>query len=127
MVSDNGHHAPIPSGGAATSLDMTSERDRGLVRQAIKNWPRRWAGLDKEKRARLVESLMVADEAARTIDDPAEKAKAIASIVRTGVMMEGQHQADQHAVYKAVQPQQAPTVNVAVFVKVIEGVSEEAL
>lgn len=128
MVADNGTpSAPIPPGGAPLSLDMADERDRGLVRQAIKSWPRRWRNLDAAKRAQLVESLMLADEAARSIDDPVEKAKAIASIVRTGVMMEGQHQADQHAVYKVMQPQAAVNVNLGVLVKVIKGVNEEML
>jgi hypothetical protein len=92
----------IPPGGAETAIDLASERDRGLVRQAMKNWPKRWAGLDAVKKATFTKQLADAGDAAANLlqasdADLALKAAAtVASIVRTAAMMEGQNQADEH-------------------------------
>lgn len=127
MVSENGHShtttPPIVAGGAESALDMHNERDRALVREAIRRWPHRWGGLDADKKARLVDGLMAAEEAARRCldgPDPMEAAKAIASIVRTGVVMEGQVQADQHAMLKAMVPDRVQHEGEVTFKVVIE-------
>lgn len=86
-----------PGGG---SIDMTNERDRGLVRQAIKNWPRRWRKLSPEFLDKMVDDLEWARQQAMsnpaTEDDPLNGAKVILSVVKTVAMMEGQHQIDDH-------------------------------
>jgi len=77
---------------------MTNERDRGLVREATKRWPRRWRGLTAEFKDQVVEDLKTAREMAlktpATVSDPLNGAKVLISIAKTAAMMEGQHQAD---------------------------------
>lgn len=84
------------------SLDMGSEKDRGLVREAMKRWPKRWRGLTDAVKDELAASLRAANSVAITLaqsDDPQvalDAAKTITSVVRTAVAMEGQNQADEH-------------------------------
>lgn len=103
----NGHAdapAQIAAGGAGTSLDMASEKDRALIRTAMKRWPKRWRGLTDAHKDSFANGLVVANEAAvKMIADPTHdpdlRLKAIsaaASCARTAVMMEGQNQADEH-------------------------------
>lgn len=94
---------PIASGGALTSLDMSSEKDRGMVRQAMKRRPKRWRGLADEVKDEFLEGLLGAHRKAVSVmqgaEDESVALKAVGevgSIVRTAVMMEGQHQADEH-------------------------------
>lgn len=90
----------ISAGGAKCALDMSNERDRGMVREATKKWPRRWAGVDDELKGLLTEGLksaaMVAGECMSTRVDPLEAAKVMASVAKTVVAMEAQCQADEH-------------------------------
>jgi len=87
----------IPPGGAkSSSIDATNEKDRGLIRQAMKNWPKRWGGLDAEFKAQIVEDLKVASASAKTLDDPQAAAQILVSVAKTAVAMEGQQQADDH-------------------------------
>ncbi len=84
------------------SLDMGDEKDRAMTRMAMRRWPRRWRGLTDAVKDELAESLRMANEAAQRLaanDNPEialEGVKMIPSIVRTGVLMEGQCQADEH-------------------------------
>lgn len=96
---------PIPSGGAASSLDLSDVRDQALARQAMKNWPKRWAGLSEEFKNRCAQQLKIAiDEAdALAMTGPegvADAAKIRLSVVKTAVAMEGQNQADEHMLHK---------------------------
>ena len=98
-----GADTPMHSGGGDSALDLTNERDRGLVRKATRQWPKRWAGLDPEFKSRCKKQLEIAiDEAdsvamSGTEGAVAEAAKIRLSVVKTAVMMEGQNQKDDHA------------------------------
>ena len=100
----NGSNAPIEGGGVrAPALDMTTEKDRGMVRMAANRWPKRWRGLTPEFKDRLCEDLLLAANIARrvgesTVDDEValKAANALASVVKTGYSMEAQIQADEH-------------------------------
>lgn len=90
----------IASGGAGSSLDMNSERDRGLIRSTITRRPRRWAGVNDELKQALTEGIATALGAAvshvKAGVDAMEAAKVIASLGRTVEAMEGQCQKDEH-------------------------------
>ena len=94
--------APGAPGGASRALDGTNPKDQALVREAIKRWPKRWAGVDVDLKADFIEGMKEAHKKAREIlkaPDPelALKAvQAIGSILKTAVAMEGQVQADDH-------------------------------
>lgn len=68
---------------------MANERDRGLLRQSIK---RRWPGFDDAKKAKAVEALDAALDAARNAADY----DAVNGIVKTMTVIEAQHQSDDH-------------------------------
>lgn len=91
---------PNPTGGAQSALDLTTERDRGLVRRACKEWPKRWRGLSDALKDRFIEDLKVASDAARAaLDDPdtaMDAAKTLSSIAKTAAVIEGQNQKDEH-------------------------------
>ena len=82
------------------SLDMSSEKDRGLVRSTIRNRPKRWRGLDDSLKDELLGGLREANRVARAhLTDPdksLEAAKVVGQLVKTGAVMEAQHQADEH-------------------------------
>ena len=84
------------------SLDMTNPKDRAMLHEAIRRWPKRWRGLTDEFKDELAASLRTANETAKALaasGDPElalEAVKMIPGIVRTGVAMEGQNQADEH-------------------------------
>ena len=90
----------ISSGGAGTSLDLTTEKDRGLVRTAMKSWPKRWRGLTAEFKDKIIEDLETvrkrATEFPETMSDPLNGAKVLLSVAKTAAMMEAQHQSDEH-------------------------------
>lgn len=84
------------------TLDLTDEKDRGMVREAMKRWPRRWRGLTEAVKEEMAASLRAANSVAIQLaqsPDPSvalDAAKTITSVVRTAVAMEGQCQADEH-------------------------------
>ncbi len=88
------------TGGARCALDMTDERDRGMVRRALIKYPRRWAGVDDAFKAEMIAGLKEAATIARQCIsakiDPLDAAKVIASVVRTAVAIEDQCQKDEH-------------------------------
>ncbi len=90
----------ISAGGAGCALDMTNERDRGLVRQALKARPRRWAGVTDEVKAAVVAGLQKAMHTATVhIDngvDALDAAKVMASVAKTFEALEAQCQKDEH-------------------------------
>lgn len=86
-VAASGRGEGIPT--QVGSLDMANERDRGLLRQSIK---RRWPGFDDAKKAKAVEALDAALDAARNAADY----DAVNGIVKTMTVIEAQHQSDDH-------------------------------
>ncbi len=97
----NGHAAPSASGGASLALDMTNERDRGMVRTFARRWPKRFARMDAAKQDALVDLLDLARakaEAALPSEHVTDLdiAKTMDSIVRTGVMIVSVQQRDDH-------------------------------
>lgn len=91
--------APIAPGGD-TPLDFDSEKDRAMVRNAIRRWPKRWRGHTPEKKERYAElNALAAEKAAQIMeaDDPnlaLAGVQAVNSCVRVAVAMESQEQAD---------------------------------
>ena len=87
-------------GGAGSALDMSNERDRGLVRRSLANRPKRWAGVTDEVKAAVVAGLSKALHTATVhIDngvDPLDAAKVVASVGRTFEALEAQCQKDEH-------------------------------
>jgi hypothetical protein len=92
---NSGESLPTPSlsGGA---IDATNPKDQALIRNAIKEWPKRWRGLTDSFKERCVRDMEWAAEQARLAPDPLEGAKVLTSIAKTVVAMEGQQQADDH-------------------------------
>ncbi len=92
----------IAAGGTQSALDMSSEDDRAMVREAMKRWPKRWRGLSDDRKEGFISGLTEAGAVARqhlNSDDPGvalDAAKAVSSIVKTAVQMEAQIQADDH-------------------------------
>lgn len=90
----------IDAGGAKSALDMTDERDRGMVRRELTRHPRRWAGVDPELKQTMLEGLKEAAGVARscmaTRVDALVAAKVMTSVVTTVVAMEAQCQKDEH-------------------------------
>lgn len=109
MVSHNGANnngnTPIPSGGESSALDLAgtdrqAERDRGALRQALKNWPKRIAGIDDARKRRWLADLDLCRD--KTIGciidaDPVVGVGLLTSIVKTEVAMEALNQKDEHA------------------------------
>jgi hypothetical protein len=90
----------IAPGGAGSSLDLTSERDRGLIRSSIARRPKRWAGVTDEVKAAVVAGLNKALGAAvKHIENGVEvldAAKVVASVGKTFEALESQCQKDEH-------------------------------
>ena len=92
---------PVNAGGVS-AIDLTDEKDRGMVRNAMRHWPRRWAGITADRKAAFVDGLVEANEAARKLvkdgeaDIVLKAAGTLASVARTAAMMEAQVQADEH-------------------------------
>jgi hypothetical protein len=111
---DGNGQPPIDAGGAG--IDPASEKDRGAIRRAAARWPKRFRGIDDEKKARWLASLDMAENVARqviqeggqrftlgrgegtaeVIDTPLEAAKVLISVVKTGALFEGMNQSDDH-------------------------------
>jgi len=92
--------APARSGGAQTALDMTVEKDRGLVRRAQRDWSGRWKGVDDALKDAIVDGLKTALAESDDIDEIDKRVSARVSIAKTVVAMVGQIQADEHLAHK---------------------------
>jgi hypothetical protein len=92
--------APPRPGGAPCALDMTNDKDRAMVRDALREYPKRWAGVTPEVKQQILEDLGWARDQARacpaTLTDPLAGAKVVVSVAKTFAMIEGQNQADEH-------------------------------
>src|SRR5882672_2198255 len=103
--SNNGGIAPLPAGGASSALDLAgtdrqSELDRGAVRTAARDWPKRFAKITPERKARWLDDLDKCRDVTlgQIMDaDPVEGVKAMTSIVKTELAMELANQKDEHA------------------------------
>jgi len=81
------------------NLDMTDERDRGLLRRRVSdptNKRRRWGEITEEFKSDAVRALKYALRLATEKQD----ARGIRGIVQTLGMLEGQNQADEHLAEK---------------------------
>lgn len=87
---------PPAPGGADSALDLTTEKDRGLVRTATKRWPARWRGLSPEFKDKCVEQLNKAMEEVGQVQDLEKRVSLRASLTKTATLMVGQEQKDDH-------------------------------
>jgi len=99
------NNPPILSG-RELSVDLTTERDRGLIRNAIKERPRRWAGMSAHIKEQCIEQLRRAMEEVESIDNLPERVKARTSIAKTLTMIEAQNQKDEHHAAEVDTPKQ---------------------
>ena len=101
MIEGNGN-APIGAGGAGITknFDMTTDKDRGTIRNLSERWPARWRGVSSEFKEQIVKDLSAASDTARVkLQSETEAlgaANTLASIARTVVAMEAQQPADDH-------------------------------
>jgi hypothetical protein len=87
--------AQAPVGATVGTLDMTDERDRGLVRRqftAPQGKHRRWPGIDDDTKGQFVSALRVALRWALERQDH----RGVNGCVKTLAMLEGQNQSDEH-------------------------------
>lgn len=97
-----GQLTPVtPGGGTYRSLDLNDTRDAGLLRQAVKKWPRRFARMNAEAQEELAGAVVEATRIARGfLTDPAKSMDAIDRVAKlgsVGVSMVKIQQADDHA------------------------------
>lgn len=86
------------TGGGRSSVDLSTEKDRALLRTLISRNPR-WR-MPEDDKPEYMQTLLEAQRVARSELTNPEKsldaAKTVGSIVKTRVMMEAQNQADEH-------------------------------
>lgn len=95
--------ASIPSGGEV--IDLRTEKDRGLIRQAVKSWPKRWRGMTPEFKDKCIQQLSEALAEVDLIEDVDKRVMARTSIVKTAAVIEGQNQKDEHIEVEQKNPQ----------------------
>lgn len=104
-MAENGHNPEKPSGGEFLGLDPRDPKDQGLIRQAIKHWPKRWRGITDERKARVVDEVFKAfDDAEEITDNPLARGQLRIGAAKTIAMIEGQNQCDEHFDAKAPPP-----------------------
>jgi hypothetical protein len=105
------------AGGADSALDLSTEADRGLVRTALTRWPRQYDKVDAGFKRMLVTQLVKAAREVEQIGAVDKRVQARTSIAKTGAMMVGQNQADEHAAEKNKRLDEGlPTDNVVIRV-----------
>jgi hypothetical protein len=114
-------HPPVGDG----AVDATREKDRALIRQSLRKWPRQWSGIDDAKKQKWMEQLEYAGDVARSVAGEAievgsklDAAKVIVSAAKTFVSMVGQNQADEHLQTKIENPAEV-NVNVSEVRRVV--------
>lgn len=109
------------------NLDLSDERDRGTLRRAVDDGPkrRRWGGITDELKAKYVAALNVALRLALEHGDN----RGIRGCVDTLAKLEGQNQADEHLADKnaRIDAGKATDSLTVVPTKFIEGVDESKL
>lgn len=95
--------AIVRGGAEFASIDPADPKDQAMVRKAAGRWPKRWRGIDAEKKDRFVHGLVAAhDKALETMtaaSDPELAMQATAlvlSAIKTAAVLEGQNQSDDH-------------------------------
>ncbi len=94
----------INAGGAriALSVDLTNPKDQALVRREITHHPKRWRAITDLVKDQWVKDLEIAGSVARAMadsndeDTKARGAMILVSGAKTGAMMVGQQQRDEH-------------------------------
>ena len=89
------------AGGAGCALDMTNERDRGLIRREAKRNPKRWAGVTEAVKAAVVNGLLKAQSRAEELvssgpDVAIPAINALSSIGKTFVAIDALEQKEEH-------------------------------
>jgi hypothetical protein len=100
------------SGGARPALDLTNEKDRGMMRRFMTRHKKRVPGIDPERMRTWLEDLDLAKSAARATiatggdfyasgqggawDTKLDASKVLISAVKTETMMEAMNQSDDH-------------------------------
>ena len=90
------------SGGGA--LDLSTERDRAMVRSYIARGPKRWKGVTEAVKDRCIGQLVQAMDEVESVDDLALKVSVRCNIAKTLAMIEGQNQKDDHQQQEAEKP-----------------------
>lgn len=87
--------ADAPNPAQLGTLDLTDERDRGLLRRRLDDGPhrRRWEGITEEFKDQAVTAL----KAALYMATNAKDHRGINGCVKTLALLEGQNQKDEHA------------------------------
>lgn len=91
--------SPIQPGGA---LDASNPKDQALIRNAARQWPKRFASITEDRKARWVAGLDKASNVGENMaesDDPdtAERgALLLISTAKTGALFESLNQRDEH-------------------------------
>ncbi len=97
--------APVVQGGAPSTLDMSIAKDRAILRDAMRQWPKRFRAITPEKRDNWVNDLEDVRATAKNIADngtlPAElrlkAADSVRACVLTSGMLDSMQQKDEHA------------------------------
>lgn len=99
----NAPGAIVRGGAEFASIDPADPKDQAMVRKAAGRWPKRWRGIDAEKKERFVHGLVAAhDKALETMTAAADPELAmqatalVLSAIKTAAVLEGQNQADDH-------------------------------
>ncbi len=86
------------AGGARCALDPANEKDRGMLRRIMQQYPR-WS-MPEDDKPEYLQGLREANRVARAhLTDPdksLDAAKTVGSIVKTRAMIEAQNQRDDH-------------------------------
>lgn len=124
-IHDPGQSAPGGAGAVTSAIDATNEKDRGLIREAVKRWPKRWPGVDDAKKQKWLNQLERAGDVAEGLLDNADPgmrldaARTVVSVVKTAHAIEGQNQADEHLAFKAENPGAAADTGPAVIFNIM--------
>jgi hypothetical protein len=101
------------------ALDLTDPKDRAMVREAARRRPKRWRGLTPELKDKLMTQLEKATDEVAEVTDVDKRVKLRTDIVKTGAVLEGQVQADEHLDEKYERLDGGKTTE---LVKVIKGI-----
>lgn len=114
------NRSKIRSGGAEfvtprePTLDLTTEKDRAMLRTAIVERPKRWRGLTDSFKDRCIDQLSRAMDETEQIEDLDRRVAARCSITRTIALIENQNQKDDHKAAELERPQQTGPVQIVV-------------
>ncbi len=123
MTSENGQPGHAAGFGSVPTIgDIRGHvKDLAMQRTMMARYPKRFAKLDKAALDKITESWITAVDDAEQVEDPARRGALKDSVMRTAVMAERIHQADEHLIENLNAPKGGTTVNVGVQVKVVKG------